>query len=79
MNDEALSRFRKAARKHGFQYDQELGSVNPSWTMSHDPHTGVITISYRPELLGDPRQIDRVGEIVQMRIHQLRYNWSGAG
>ena len=78
MNEDAYIRFRKVLGDMPVQHDQELGALRPNWTVSHDPQTGVIIISYTPELMMAPREIDKVGEIVQMRLHELRQKW-GSG
>lgn len=76
MTVEAFQRLRKVLGHLGVKHHQEIGEDRPSWTLSYDPATGVMIISNTEELFSKPREIDKVGGVVQMVYHDIRRQWN---
>lgn len=76
MNSEAFKRLRGILSRLEVAHYQELHEDRPSWTVSYDPVTGVMIISNTEELFSKPREIDKVGSIVQMVYHDIRVKWN---
>lgn len=46
-------------------------SIRGTWNLIIDPDIGEIFIRYSQDLMVDRREIDHLGSILQMHLHQL--------
>ena len=72
MSDsEFYERVRRVFANKEIEHDQEFGRSNPRWNLSIDPQTGIVMISFRPNLLLEPREIHAMISTLEMRLQSL--------